>query len=120
MTAHPELQDANDGVVLSLHVHPGAGVTAVVGRHGDALKVRVAAPPTGGRANDAVVALVAKSFGLASADVELVSGASSRQKRVRLGGLERDDAERLVDTLLANASDVPGSGDAARDSRRGR
>ena len=60
MSHHPEVTAADGGVVLAVHVQPGAGRTEVVGRHGDALKLRVAAPPTGNRANDAVVELVAK------------------------------------------------------------
>jgi uncharacterized protein len=100
MSHHPELSDAEGGVVLAVHVQPGAGRTEVVGRHGDALKLRVAAPPTGGRANDAVVQLVAKEFGLKPGDVMVTSGESSRQKRLRLKGVELRGAERVVDRLL--------------------
>jgi uncharacterized protein (TIGR00251 family) len=91
--------------VLSVQVQPGARVTEVVGRHGDALKVRVAAPATGGRANEAVLALVAEEFGLAQRDVELMSGPSSRRKRIRLGDLTMADAGREVDRLLAEQAD---------------
>jgi uncharacterized protein (TIGR00251 family) len=92
-------------VVLSVHVQPGARMTEVVGRHGDALKVRVAAPATGGRANEAVLAVVAEEFGLARRDVELVSGQSSRSKRIRLGDLTMVDAGREVDRLLKAQTD---------------
>lgn len=105
VVGHPELCEWKGRVVLSVHVQPGARTTAVVGRHGDALKVRVAAPATGGRANEAVVALVAKEFDLAKGDVELVSGASSRRKRVRLGALTLVAAGREVDRLLAQQTD---------------
>ena len=101
MAAHPELCPSKGGVILSLHVQPGASTTEVVGLHGDALKVRVAAPATGGRANAMVLALVATEFGLAQGDIELAAGASSRRKRVRLGDLTLVDAEREVDRLLA-------------------
>jgi uncharacterized protein (TIGR00251 family) len=100
MTDHPELGGSDGEVVLAVHVQPGAGRTEVVGRHGDALKLRVAAPPTGGRANTAVVDLVAKEFNLKSADVDVVSGASSRDKRLKLKGIDRKAAERIVDRLL--------------------
>ena len=64
----------------------------MVGRYGDGLKLRVAAPATGNRANDAVVELVAKEFNLDRADVSVISGASSRHKRVRLIGVDVADA----------------------------
>ena len=101
MAAHPELCPSKGGVILSLHVQPGASTTEVVGLHGDALKVRVAAPATGGRANAMLVALVSAEFGLAQSDVELVAGASGRRKRLRLGDLTLVDAAREVDRILA-------------------
>ena len=100
---------ADDGsILLRLHVQPGAGRTAVVGRYGDALKVRVAAPPERGRANDACVALMATTLGVPEADVELVSGPSSRSKRVRVAGVEPDDARRLLSAALATSGDRSG------------
>lgn len=104
VTTHPELTESKDGVLLSVHVQPGAGTNAITGRHGDALKVRVGAPPAGGAANKAVVALVAKEFGLAAADVVIVSGETSREKRVRLADLELDDAAKHVERILEGAT----------------
>ncbi len=100
MSDHPELETANGKVTLAVHVQPGAGRTEVMGRHGEALKLRVAAPPTGDRANDAVVDLVAKEFNLKRADVVVLSGATSRDKRLKLGGLDQRAAEKIVDRLL--------------------
>jgi len=80
----------DDAVVLAVHVQPGAGRTAVVGRHGTAVKVRVAAPPEGGRANKACAELLAETFGAKPADVELKSGDRSRSKRFRIGGVDLD------------------------------
>ena len=98
MSHHPELSPSEGGAVLTVHVQPGAGRTELVGRYGDALKLRVAAPPTGNRANE----LVAKEFNLSRADVSVISGASSRQKRMRLTGVDVADAARVVDRLLTN------------------
>ena len=108
-----DLFDAEDGgaVVLRLHVQPGAGRTALTGRHGDALKVKVAVPPERGRANEACVALIATTLGVASTQVELVSGPSSRSKRVRVTGVEPDDVRRLLAAALA------APGDAGREPR---
>lgn len=91
-------------IVLRLHVQPGAGRTAVTGRYGDALKVKVAAPPEQGRANDACAELVAKVAGVKRADVEVVSGASSRSKRVQVSGVDADDLARLLGLALDEAS----------------
>lgn len=102
-------------VVLRLHVQPGAGRTAVVGRHGDALKVRVAAPPEGGRANDAVLALVASTLGVKAEAVELASGPASRSKRVRVTGVEPDDVARLLDEAIAADADRPGKRPTGRE-----
>lgn len=107
MSSHPELTETKDGVVLAVRVHPGAGSTGLIGRHGAALKVRVGAPPTGGRANDAVIALVADLFGLKPAEVVLVSGQTSRDKRVRLGTLDLEAAGDLADLALRNAATRP-------------
>ncbi len=74
----------DDAVELAVHASPGAGRTQVVGRHGDALKVRVAAPPERGRANEALAALLAEAFGVGAKDVTLVGGETSRSKRFRL------------------------------------
>ena len=103
----------DDGEVLSVHVQPGAGRTAVVGRHGTALKVKVAAPPEGGRANDAVLALLATSFGLPTSAVELVGGAASRSKQVLLRGVEASDVDATLRTLLATDRS-PGDADHRR------
>lgn len=89
--------------VLRLHVQPGAGKTAVVGTHGDALKLRVASPPEGGRANDAVVALIAQLFDLKLAAVTLTSGQASRAKRVQIDGIAEAEVERLLELAIGNA-----------------
>jgi uncharacterized protein (TIGR00251 family) len=88
--------EGDDEIILRVHVQPGAGRTAVVGRHGDALKLRVGAPPEGGRANDAVAALLATTFGVPAATVRLESGATSRTKRYRIGPVDLTETRRLL------------------------
>ncbi|NUT56700.1 MAG: DUF167 domain-containing protein [Thermoleophilia bacterium] len=83
---------------VRLRVAPGAAKPGVVGRHGDAWKLRVAAPPEHGRANDAVVALLAETLDVPRTSVTLVSGASSRNKIVELAGIAPDEIERRLAT----------------------
>lgn len=73
---------------LKVKVVPGASRTEVVGRLGDALKVRVAAPPEGGKANREVVALLAAKVGLPVAAVTVVSGQASPSKVLAFQGLD--------------------------------
>lgn len=86
------------GDLLRLRVTPRGGRDAVVGWDGEALRVRVAAAPADGAANDAVVALLARALGVSKGAVEIVRGASSREKWVRVRGL---DAAALREILAA-------------------
>jgi hypothetical protein len=79
------LATTRDGVVLNLHIQPGAKKTEIVGRHGEALKIRLAAPPVDGKANACLLAFLAERLGLPRAQIELVSGETSRAKRVKVG-----------------------------------
>lgn len=99
----------DDHVVINVHVQPCAGRSAVVGRHGDALKVRVAAPPADGRANEAARSLLAETFGVGPSAVVLVSGAASRVKRFRVDGVEAADVEARLRRAIAAAGN-PGPG----------
>ena len=81
---------------IALRVSPGGSYARVVGRHGDAWKVRVAAPPEDGKANDAVVRLLATVLALPQRDVTLVSGHAARDKIVSLAGIDTDETERRL------------------------
>jgi uncharacterized protein (TIGR00251 family) len=71
---------------LELHVQPGAKRTEVTGMHGERIKIRLAAPPTDGRANAALIEFLAEAFGVARRDVTILSGMKSRDKRVLIEG----------------------------------
>ena len=81
---------------LTLRVSPGASRSVVVGRHGTGWKVRVAAAPEDGKANDAVVRLLADTLALPARDVRIVSGRSSRDKTVALEGMRPEEIERRL------------------------
>ena len=97
-------------VVLRVHVQPGAGRSAATGRYGDALKVRVAAAPEGGRANQATIALVASLVGVKDNQVELVGGQSSRSKRLRITGVHLSELRRLLNEAVTSGNARPGPG----------
>jgi uncharacterized protein (TIGR00251 family) len=81
---------------LRLRVSPGAARAGVIGRYGHAWKVRVAAPPEDGRANDAVVRLLAETLSVRRDAVKIVSGQGSRDKIVELDGIDGSRAERRL------------------------
>ncbi len=72
---------ADGSLVICVHAQPGARRTEVAGLHGEALKIRVAAPALEDRANEALAAFIAEKLGIPERDVTLVSGAKSREKR---------------------------------------
>ena len=69
---------------LQLYLQPKAKKDEIVGPHGEALKIRITAPPVDGKANAHLVKFLAQQFGVRQAHVQLVSGDSSRQKRVAI------------------------------------
>jgi uncharacterized protein (TIGR00251 family) len=81
---------------VRLRVSPGARSAAIVGRHGDGWKVRVTPPAAGGRANEAVLKLLAETVGLSRSSVDLVSGHGAREKIVELTGVGPDEMERRL------------------------
>jgi uncharacterized protein YggU (UPF0235/DUF167 family) len=81
---------------LALRVSPGARTSAVVGRYGDGWKVRVAAQPERGRANEALVALLAATLRVPARTISVVSGHSGRDKLVELTGLAPEETERRL------------------------
>ena len=83
------LRIAADGrITLTLHIQPGAKKTEFAGLHGDALKIRLAAPPVDGKANDALIKFVAETLKLPKSAVNLKSGQTSRRKVLEVSGAE--------------------------------
>jgi len=95
---------------LRLRVSPGSGRAEIVGRYGDAWKVRVTARPEQGRANDAVVRLMADTLALPLSAVTIVSGHGARDKIIELTGV----GPALIERRLSSASSV----DRGRKDRR--
>jgi uncharacterized protein (TIGR00251 family) len=86
---------SSETITLTLHVQPGAKRSEISGLHGDALKIKLAAPPVEGRANEALLKFIAGLFEVPLRQVELKQGAKSRHKVVAVSG-----SAVLPDTLL--------------------
>jgi uncharacterized protein (TIGR00251 family) len=85
------------GVTFAVRVVPRASKDEIVGIHGDALKIRVTAPPVEGRANETLVAFLADQLGVRKSQVEIVAGTTSRRKTIRVVGLwPQEVGERLL------------------------
>ena len=81
------VQDTKDGAILTVHIQPRASTTECVGIHGDAIKVRVAAPPVDGAANDELIRFLANRLSIPFTSVRIHSGAGGRHKRVLVKGI---------------------------------
>ena len=90
-----------EGALLPIRVQPRARRDEVVGWQGTTLRVRVTAPPTEGRANHAVIALLAEALGVPRSSIGLVSGAAGRDKLVRIGQHSLEEIRALLDGARA-------------------
>ena len=91
-----ELTASPDGVRLTVRVKPGGRRDRLIGPHGGALKLEVAAPPERGKANAAVAKLLAGVLGVGRGAVEITSGASGRDKGVMIAGAKLADVARAL------------------------
>ncbi len=86
----PPYRQTREGILLTLHIQPGAKKTEYMGLHGDALKVRVAAPPVEGAANEALCAWLADLFDIPKKAITIQAGQTGRRKLVLLKGVALD------------------------------
>ncbi len=98
-------EPANEGIVFTVTVQPRASKNAVMGRHGDTLKIKLTAPPVDGAANKACITFLAKQLGVAKSRLEIVSGHNGRVKRVRCRYGDGHDKRTLSAALDALYSD---------------
>jgi uncharacterized protein (TIGR00251 family) len=82
--ARPWCRQDGDTWLLAIRVQPNASVTEVAGEYGEELKVRLAAPPVDGRANEALVTFLARALGVPKASVSVRRGQSGRSKTIRV------------------------------------
>ena len=84
------LKSTEEGLVVSCHIQPKASRTAVVGMYGDDLKIALKAPPVDGKANQELCRFFAETFRVPAGAVQLLSGHSSRKKRISIRGVQPD------------------------------
>jgi uncharacterized protein len=88
-------------MILSVRVIPRSPRSKIDGRRGDALLVRLAAPPVDGAANEALIDLLSREFQVPKRQIAILSGTTSRDKRVELGGLDAAAGEARLSDILS-------------------
>jgi uncharacterized protein (TIGR00251 family) len=90
------IRESDEGVTLSVRIHPRARKNAITGEMGDALKVSLTSPPLEGRANEACIEFFAKLLKVPRSSVSIASGQSSRNKTIRVVGLSVEHVRKRV------------------------
>lgn len=94
-----QITDARGGTAFAIYVVPRASKNEVAGMHGEAIKIRLTAPPVEGKANEALITFLAEQLGVKRSQIEIVAGHTSRTKMVSVVGLLPDQVE---ERLLGN------------------
>jgi uncharacterized protein (TIGR00251 family) len=88
--------EKNGRLIFTVRVVPRASKSEIVGEHDGALKVRLAAPPVDGAANEELVKLLAKEFNAAKSDIEILSGQTSKTKQVSISNSTGEKLTRFL------------------------
>lgn len=95
------MRQPTESVRLRVHVQPRASRSEIAGLHGDAIKVRLMAPPVENAANEELVALLARALNLPRGAVRIVGGARGRSKVVEVVGATAEQIQRLATSASA-------------------
>ena len=85
-----------EGTIIKIHVQPKSSRTELAGFFGDAIKLKVQAPPVEGAANAACIQFLAKLFGVAKSKIALTKGKKSREKEFLLLGISKNIVEKIL------------------------
>jgi uncharacterized protein len=109
MSVQVDVRDSKDGVLLPVRAQPGARRNGITGVHAGQLKVSIAAPPDKGKANAALIRVLADSLNVRRSDIRLASGAASREKVFAIAGLAVVELRQRLDVALSEStgSDQP-------------
>ncbi|MCA9132149.1 MAG: YggU family protein [Planctomycetales bacterium] len=91
-----DLQEQEQGVILPVRAQPGAKKNMIQGTHDGQLKVAVTAPPDQGKANEAIVRLLADQLSISKSSIVLLSGATNRRKKFLIAGLTADSLRQAL------------------------
>jgi hypothetical protein len=94
-----DVRKVEGGVVVSVKVQPNASKDRVVGEHADKIKIAVTVAPEKGKANKAVIKVLSKWLGVKSSDIQIISGETSRDKKVFIKNITAEDLYKLVSQL---------------------
>ncbi len=90
------IREVEDGIVVSVKVQPNASKDRVVGEHADQLKIAVTVAPEKGKANKAVIKVLSRLLDVKSSDIEILSGETSREKKVLIRNISEEDFSKLA------------------------
>ena len=96
------LESTPRGTLIAVRAQPGAKRNSILGERDGALRVAVTAAPDKGKANQAIVQMLADAFGLTKSSIEIVSGQTSRQKKFLLAGLEISDITEMLQKIIVS------------------
>ena len=82
-----DAEDLKETITITVRVVPRSSKTEIVGDHDGALKIKLKAPPVDGAANEELIRFLSKHFGVPKANVQIISGLTGRNKRIRLAGV---------------------------------
>jgi uncharacterized protein (TIGR00251 family) len=91
-----DIATTNSGFILSIRTHPGSSKNRIIGEYGGRLKLAVTAAPEKGKANKAVIELLAETLRIHESSIHIISGESSRDKRLLIKGLILEDLKSLL------------------------
>ncbi len=94
------------GCRFQVYVQPRASRAEITGLHGDALRVRLTAPPVDGRANEALVALLATQLGTPKSRISIVSGATGRTKTIEVEGMSPQEVSARLQGVVGDGGQV--------------
>ena len=90
------IREVEGGVVVSVKVQPNASRDRVVGEYGDQLKIAVTVAPEKGKANKSVIKVLSRLLGVKSSDIEILSGETSRDKKVLIRNISEEEFNRVI------------------------